>query len=135
MSHLDPKRPATTSELRHFGLLVGAVFLAIGAVTFLRNRSPIVFGSVGAIGAILVLMGIVAPRGLARVYARWMGLAVLMSKVTTPIFMGAIYFVIITPFGFVMRLFGRDPLGRATSDSIWITRPVGARRSDLQRQF
>ena len=40
-----------------------------------------------------------------------MGLAHAISKVTTPIFMGVVYFVVITPIGFIRRrAFGSNPL-------------------------
>lgn len=135
MSHLDPKRPATSKELRQFGLLVGGAFLAIGVITLLRHRPVMVSGAFGGLGAVLVLVGLAMPKALARVYAGWMGFAVLLSKVTTPIFMGVIYFVVLTPVGLVMRVIGKHPLGAPRGDSEWVTRPSDMRRSALQRQF
>ena len=58
------------------------------------------------LGIVLVLAGLVVPRLLGKVYAGWMGFALVLSKVTTPIFMGVIYFVVLTPTGFLMRMFG-----------------------------
>jgi hypothetical protein len=135
MSHLDPRRPATTTELRDFGLLVGVAFLVIAAVTFWRDRPLAVFAAFGALGGALVLAGIAAPAILRRVYAGWMGLAVVLSKVTTPIFMGVIYFVVLTPIGLLMRVFGRNPLRARAATSVWVTRAPEARRSVLERQF
>jgi hypothetical protein len=39
-----------------------------------------------------------------------MKLAHALSKVTTPIFMGIVYFVVLTPIGFIRRSFGGNPL-------------------------
>jgi hypothetical protein len=63
-----------------------------------------------------------------------MGLAVLLSKVTTPIFMGVIYFIIISPVGALMRAGGRNKL-KTVGDTAWFTRQPGERRGDLERQF
>jgi hypothetical protein len=134
MTHLDPKRPATTKELRHFGLLVGGAFLVIAAITFYRHKPTYVTGIFGTLGGLLFLTGLAVPAVLSKVYAGWMGFAVLLSKVTTPIFMGIIYFVLITPLGAVMRLAGRNKL-KSTGNSVWFSREPGGRRGDLERQF
>jgi hypothetical protein len=65
-----------------------------------------------------------------------MGLAHLLSKVTTPIFLGIVFFVVVTPVGWLKRLLGSRPLRRPPGSSAWITRAPDARRSlDMQRQF
>jgi len=134
MSHLDPKRPATTKELRQFGLLVGGAFAVIALIAFLRHKPTIVPGIFGTLGASLLLTGLAVPAVLSKVYAGWMGMAALLSKVTTPIFMGIIYFVIISPVGGLMRAAGRNKL-KSVGDTIWFTRASGERRGDLERQF
>ncbi len=68
---------------------------------------------VGGLGAVLVLAGLLVPTLLGPVNRAWMGLAHLISKVTTPIFMGIVYFLVLTPIGLGMRLFGRRPLVHA----------------------
>jgi hypothetical protein len=65
-----------------------------------------------------------------------MRLAVVLSKITTPIVMGVIYFGLFTPMGFVRRCLGRNALIRPQGDSFWISREPGAsRRGDLNHQF
>jgi len=41
-----------------------------------------------------------------------MRLALLLSRITTPIVMAVVYFVVITPVAFIMRVAGRDPMTR-----------------------
>ena len=134
MSHLDPKRPATIKELRQFGLLVGGAFAVIATIAFLRHKPTVVPSIFGTLGASLILTGLAVPAVLSKVYAGWMGMAVLLSKVTTPIFMGVIYFVIISPVGMLMRAAGRNAL-KSAGDTVWFTRAPGERRGDLERQF
>jgi hypothetical protein len=63
---------------------------------------------------------------------RW---AQLMSRVTTPILVGVMYFVVITPTAVLMRALGRNPLtSRRDRDTLWVARGE-VRRSDLRRQF
>jgi hypothetical protein len=134
MSHLDPKRPASKKELRQFGLLVGGAFVVIAAISFLRHKPTIVPGIFGTLGGLLILGGLAVPGALAKVYAGWMGFAAMLSKVTTPIFMGVIYFIVISPLGLVMRAAGRNKL-KSTGPTVWFTRAAGERRGDLERQF
>jgi hypothetical protein len=132
MTHLDPKRPASRSELRSFGLLVGGAFLLLAGVVLWRRGTTPVFVTLAALGGVLMLAGAGVPTALARVYTVWMRFAVLLSRITTPIFMGVVYFVVLTPTGLLMRLFGRRTL---SSRAGWVTRAPGVRRSELLRQF
>ncbi len=91
----------------------------------------------GVTSGLLLLSGLLIPSWLGPVYRGWMGFALLLSKVTTPIFMGIIFFLVMAPIGLVMRLLGRNPVVRQeNAGSFWVPRPEGPkRRSDLTRQF
>src|SRR5687768_11881758 len=134
MTHAS-KRSATTSDLRSFGLLVGGVFVALAALLAWRGRPPVVSLIPGTLGTMLMLVGVASPRLLATPYRLWMGLALLMSKVTTPVLMAVIYFVVLTPIALLRRAFGRNPLSGEGGDSRWVLRPAGERQSALDRQF
>jgi hypothetical protein len=133
---LEARIPArlTTQEGRKFGLLVGGVFLLLGGVSYWRGHhtAPTVLWS---LGGTLVLAGLLIPSHLGPVYRGWMRIAVLLSKVTTPILMGLIYYGLFTPMGFLRRCLGRNALIRPQRESFWIAREAAARRSDLSRQF
>jgi hypothetical protein len=94
--------------------------------------APVVFW---AIGGLLVAGGLLLPGAMGPVYRAWMGLALALSKVTTPLVMGLIYFGLFSPMGLIRRLFGHDALVRRPGTSFWISRSAGGRRSDLRRQF
>jgi hypothetical protein len=123
-------------EARKFGLVVGAAFLALGALLWWRGRrmSPLVFG---AIGAALILLGVVLPSALVQVRRIWMGAAERISRVTTPIFMGVVYFGILTPIGVLRRRLGHSPLEQLPgNESLWVVRDAGTRKpEDMEHQF
>ena len=126
----------TAAEGRKFGLTVGAAFLALSVLLYWRGRLPAAMVMSGvAVG--LLLGGLLVPLWLGPVQAAWMGLSRAISKVTTPIFLGVVYFVVFTPVGLVMRAFGRRPLSRPRGGpTYWIARTgVGGGRGDLERQF
>jgi hypothetical protein len=136
---LENRIPArlTPKEGRKFGFSVGGAFLVIaGILWFWRGHVtvPVVFGS---LGTLLVLAGLIVPGRLGPIYRGWMGFALLLSKITTPIFMGIVFFLVIAPMGLAMRVFGRNPVVREDKGgSYLVVRPTGPdRHSDLRRQF
>src|SRR5438093_4840490 len=86
----------TVAEGRRFGLTVGAAFLALAGLAWWRGR-VLTFDVAVGVGLALVIAALVVPARLGLFYRLWMGLAAVMSKVTTPIFMGIVYFVVVTP--------------------------------------
>ena len=135
MDGFDPEAPVTAAELRRFALSVGGAFLLLAAFGAWRGR-PGPAALFGVTGAALAVAGLAAPARLGPVYRAWMRLAVLMSRVTTPVFLGLVYFGVFTPLGLVMRLAGRRALGGPKgAGTYWHERPPTARRSDLRRQF
>ncbi len=124
----------TPAEGRKFAFPVGAAFLALAVLTWWRD-TEIVWRVFASLGGILLLAGAVVPGKLGPVYRAWMGLAHAISKVTTPIFMGVVFFVVLTPIGLLMRAVGRQPLRHEEHDGgFWRAAPSGG-RADLERQF
>jgi len=124
-----------TSDLRRHGLTVGSAFLVLAALAWWKERSVVAAGA-AIVGGVHVLLALVKPVALGPFEKVWTRLALAMSRVTTPIIMAVIYFVIITPIGVLMRLVGKRPLTRiVTAKSLWVARPAGRQRSDLRRQF
>jgi hypothetical protein len=125
----------TTGELRKFAFTVGAAFIAIAAISLLRGHTatPRI---VGAVGGTLLLAGLLIPSRLGGLYRAWMALGELLSKVTTPLFMGGVYFLVLTPIGFLKRAFGSSTLSGPNGTSYWFERaPGAARRGNLERQY
>ena len=120
---------------RRFGLTVGAAFLVFAGIALWRDHATSA-RVLAALGGTLVLLGVIAPRALLPVESAWMRLAHVLSRVTTPIILGAFYFLILTPIGLTRRAFGRRGLPRSRpGESMWTERAEGFRRGDLTRQF
>lgn len=123
----------TAAEGRKFGLTVGGAFLALAGILVWRDHATAA-AVVGSLGGLLALAALAVPRRLGPVERAWMGMALAISKVTTPVLMTLIYYVVLTPSGWLVRLFGHRPLRREEEDgSYWVERssPGG----DLERQF
>jgi len=64
------------------------------------------------LAAVLALWGLVAPSGLRPVYRGWMRFGLVLSRLTTPLILSLVFFLLFVPIGLAMRLFGRDPMRR-----------------------
>jgi len=124
----------TASEGRKFAFTVGIAFLVLGAFVLWRDKMILVY-IFGSLGGLLILGGLVAPTAMGPVQRAWMGFAHAISKVTTPIFMGVVYFVVLTPVSLLMRALGKNPLAIPAGPTIWHQRDPDKRKSDLTRQF
>jgi saxitoxin biosynthesis operon SxtJ-like protein len=115
---------------REFGLIVGGIFLLLSAWWIYRGKFHAVSQVTFPLGAALVLLGLVFPRALVIPNKAWMALAEVLSFVSTRVILALVYFVMVTPIGFVKRLFGWDPLNRRApkSESYW--RPYSDRQKD-----
>ena len=114
--------------------MVGAAFAVLAGIAWWRGHT-LSWKVLGALAGALLLAGALIPSRLGPVQRGWMAFARRLSKVTTPIFMGIVYFLVITPIALIMRAVGRRPMEHAETDgSFWIRSPSGG-RSDMERQF
>jgi hypothetical protein len=117
---------AGSAELRRFGLLVGGAFLVLSAISRWRGHEmpPLVLGT---LGVALIVPGLLAPRLLGPVQRVWMRAAHVMGEVNSRIILGAFFYLVLAPVGFVLRRI-RDPLNRRLDDgqpSNWVRREAG----------
>jgi hypothetical protein len=132
LAHGIPAR-LTPAEGRKFGLTVGLAFGVLAVIMWWREH-PLPLYVFGGLAIGLVAAGLLVPGQLGPVYRAWMGLALVLSKVTTPIFMGIVFFLVIAPVGVLMRLFGRNPIRhRPVNESYWAGRTEA--RGGMTHQF
>lgn len=124
----------TPAEGRRFAMTVGVTLSVLCALAWWRRE----LGAASALSVLAllsVLAGIVVPRQLGSLRRSWMALAHLLSRVTTPILAGIVYFGVITSVSLLMRICGRVPIRKYRSTSYWVVRTPELSRSDLSRQF
>ena len=124
---------------KNFGLFFAAVFALLSAYAAYFDASGEVkaYGWLFA-GVVVGFIALFAPDVLAPFNKAWMKLGELMGKVVSPLVLGTIFFVLITPIALVTRVFGRDVLRlkRANVQSYWIERtPPGPAGESFNNQF
>ncbi len=122
---------------RSFGVVFAVVFAIIGCWPLLRGETP--YWTILAIAAAFALAALVAPRLLRPLNWIWFRIGLLLHSVMSPLVMGAVFFLCVTPIGVVMRLLGKDVLAlrrQAERSTYWIVRdPPGPGPDTMKNQF
>ena len=124
----------TATDGRKFAFPVGTAFFVLAAILWWRDHQ-LPMQITGGLGASLYVLGAIIPGKLGPIYRGWMAMALAISKVTTPIFMGVVYFVVMTPTGIIMRIFGRKPMSHSLAEGGYWHSNADEEPSDLRRQF
>ena len=96
---------------RSFGISVGSVLIAVAAFLVWRGRMP--YAQIaGGVGAVLLVLGLTAPKLLKWPSAVWWKFAIALGWVNARVILSIAFILVLTPMGLLWRLIGRDPLTR-----------------------
>jgi hypothetical protein len=127
---------AGAKELRTFGLVLGALFVAFfGVIPLLRHRAIHLWPWI--LAAILWLMALIWPASLSYLHRVWTRLGLALGWVNTRVILTLLFTLTIVPVGLVMRLFGRDRMARKLDPEGTTYRVPSRRRpnKDMERPF
>lgn len=127
----------TNQQARKTALLVAAVLLLIAAWNFYRGRTIVVV-IFGAVGALLLVAGLLIPVAARAFHNAWMRFASVLGHVNSRVLLSLMFYGALTPYGFVSRLAGRDPLKRRAKkqESYWTVRKhTRQAREQFERLF
>lgn len=91
-----------------------------------------------SITAVFAAVAAIVPRLLAPLNRAWFRLGMLLGKIVSPIVLGFIFFLMLTPVSLIARLFGRDVLRlkKRAAESYWVDRmPIGPVPDSFKNQF
>ncbi|MFZ6746115.1 SxtJ family membrane protein [Undibacterium sp. JH2W] len=135
---MDNNQHGSLPSERSFGLLFTAVLLALAIYGYFHAWKQAALISCVAGSALFAIFTLIAPGKLAPLNKAWYWLGQTMGRIINPLFLGLIFFVLLTPIAIIMRLFKRDEL-RMRSDkrsSYWIVRdPSGPASDSFKNQF
>jgi hypothetical protein len=102
---------ATRKELRSFGLILAAGFFVIATLPVVfRHDAP---GPLAFYAAIVcALVAVFVPAVLRYVYPMWMMLGTILGWINSRIILTALFYVVVTPVRWMMRIAGNDPMNR-----------------------
>ncbi|MFO8028290.1 MAG: hypothetical protein R6U28_00340 [Cyclonatronaceae bacterium] len=95
---------------------------------------------ISGLGVLFLLAGLLAPARLKPVYILWMLLALVLGTIVTRIVITIVFYLMITPIGWVRRTFTiRDPLGLRpdpSRDTYWVDKEGTSDKAErLKKQF
>jgi len=122
---------------RSFGLIFALFFTVVSTLPLLTGKAVRLW-ALAVVGAFLCL-GLILPALLHPLNWLWTRFAWLIGKVTNPILMGLMFYLIFTPAALVRRLLARDALRlkfEGEAGSYWIPRnPPGPAPESIRNQF
>ena len=122
------------SSNRNFGLVFFIVFLIVG-IWPLTNEEPVRIWSV-IISSVFLILGLMNSKLLTPLNKLWFKFGMILGAIIAPVVMGVIFFLVITPTGFIMRIMGKDLLKKRydkKKKTYWIKRDQPIRT--MKKQF
>lgn len=118
---------------RNFGIVFFLVFLIIGFWPLINTEEVRIWAII--ISLIFLLLGLANSKLLNPLNQIWFKFGVLLSKIISPIVMGTIFFLVVTPIGLLMKIFKKDLLNlKLNKDkSYWIKKTDS--NSNMKNQF
>ena len=118
---------------KSFGIVFFTVFLII-AIWPLLNGYEIRYWSL-IISIVFLLLGILNSKILTPLNKIWFTIGILLGNVISPIVMSIIFFLVVTPTSFIMKILGKDLLNlkKNTKNSYWIKKQN--QNSRMKKQF
>ena len=121
------------SSNRSFGIVFFIVFFLIALYPLIYSKDIRIWSLL--ISLIFLILGLINSRILTPLNKLWFKFGILLGKIVSPIIMGIIFFLVVTPIGFIMRILGKDVLSLKfnTNKTYWIEKT--GPKSKMKNQF
>ena len=122
------------SSNKSFGLLFFVVFLIIGLWP-LKNGESLNFYFI-TVSVVFLILGLLNSKLLSPLNKLWIKLGEILGIIIAPIIIALVYFVILTPVSFIVRVLGKDLLGLKflkNKETYWIKRKKNL--GSMKKQF
>jgi len=133
--HDDTKAPSE----RGFGITFAVVFALLAVWLWLRKDLPVWASASAVMSVVTLAAAYLAPSALRPFNKLWFKVGMLLHHVVTPVIMGLLFFLVVTPMGVVMRAMGKDFLRLKTgpdAGNYWIDRvPETDAKTSMKNQF
>ena len=118
---------------RSFGIVFFIFFLIIGTYPIFFQGELRIWSLIVSI--IFLLLGIINSRFLTPLNLLWFKFGMLLGIIVSPIVMGLVFFLVVTPTGMIMRILNKDllRLKKKNIKTYWIER--SSIKSEMKNQF
>ena len=121
------------SSNKSFGIVFSFVFLFIALYPL--SYSGEIRGWSAIISLIFLVLGLLRSKILTPLNKLWFKFGIFLGKIISPLIMGIIFFLVVTPIGLIMRILGKDLLNLKynSNKSYWIEK--SGPKSKMKNQF
>ena len=118
---------------RSFGIVFFVVFLIIATYPLINDDELRPWSLI--ISIIFLFLGLVNSKILNPLNKLWFKFGIFLGKIISPLVMGIIFFLVVTPIGLLMRLLNKDLLNLRFNNngSYWIEKTEP--KSKMKNQF
>jgi hypothetical protein len=114
-------------ELRQFSGIWFPVSFALlgGLVWYQAGDLPVAILALWVVAGTVSVAGLVNPSWIRPVYLTWMALSYPVGWIVSRLLLAVIFYLALTPLGWVMRRLGRDPMARRfdhSAKTYWVSR-------------
>ena len=122
-----------TSSNKSFGIVFFIVFLIIALYPLIKDGDIRLWSLI--VSLIFLILGLINSTILTPLNRLWFKFGIFLGKIVSPIILGTIFFLIVTPTGLLLRLFGKDVINlkHNNNNSYWIEKT--GPKSNMKDQF
>jgi len=127
---IEVNRNPSRRELNLFGFIWLGFFLLVAAGLWLKLHSPVVSIALAVVAVVVPVVGWAVSSFMRVLYVSLSYAAWPIGFVVSHVLLGAVYYLLVTPIGLIMRAAGYDPMHRRfdpEAPSYWIERDGGER--------
>ena len=123
----------TVGSNKSFGIVFCIFFLIVSLYPLINGESIRLWSII--LSGIFLILGLLNSRVLTPLNILWFKFGILLGRFISPIVMGLVFFLVVTPTGILMRLFKKDllKLKKNNSNTYWINKEES--KSDMKNQF
>tara|TARA_B100000401_G_C52738804_1_gene687215 strand:- start:74 stop:460 length:387 start_codon:yes stop_codon:yes gene_type:complete len=121
------------SSNKSFGIVFFIVFLIIALYPMIKDGDIRLWSLI--LSLIFLILGLINSIILTPLNRLWFKFGIFLGKIVSPIILGIIFFLVVTPTGLLLRLFGKDVINLKynNNNSYWIKKT--GPKSKMKDQF
>ena len=131
---MNPKSKIKMSSNRSFGLVFFFVLIIIGLWPLKNNGDLRIYFVL--LSMPFLILGLINSKLLNPLNLLWFKFGILIGSFMAPIVMGIVFFLVVTPTGLIMKMFGKKMLDEPfdkNKKSYWIN--CNKKASSMRKQF
>ena len=118
---------------KSFGIVFFLFFLIVSIFPLFKDGNIRIWSFI--LSLIFLILGLINSEFLTPLNHLWFKVGLLLGKLISPIVMGLVFFIVVTPTGLIMKLLKKDilKLRKNSSKTYWVERPKI--KSEMKNQF